>query len=402
MQQKSFTDRKGKMEHFHIIQALCRIGMVQSNDSFKQQVIRLRDALKKEGLKKEATELDSILRFSEKSVEMAPSKVKRSMATFSGEELTPSTPLPVNKETSIPLAEIRFIKDLPEAPPIFNDSVDCAIKAIIEEWRNLDKIASVNVDPIRSCLIYGEPGTGKTQLALWMARQLNLPVVLARLDGLMSSFLGTTSRNIGALFSFADRYRCLFLLDEFDAIAKFRADPQEVGEIKRVVNTLLQSLDARKNHGFTIGITNHDNLLDPAVWRRFDIQVKVPKPSRGVMEEIIRRHLPPVNLKDSQIHLLSWLLEGGTGADVEILTRWIKKTFAVSENFQHEFLRAIQQFIFLNGGRVASDKKDVLLSDRNSLRTNLGPLLRLNKSEVAELLGENKSTISRANAKKEK
>src|SRR5207247_10685382 len=104
--------------------------------------------------------------------------------------------------------------------------------------------------------------TGKTRLARWMAAQLELPILLARMDGLVSSFLGTTARNIGNLFGFANRYRCLLLLDEFDALAKLRDDPQEVGEIKRVVNALLQNLDARSDLGLTIGITNHPKLLD--------------------------------------------------------------------------------------------------------------------------------------------
>jgi SpoVK/Ycf46/Vps4 family AAA+-type ATPase len=318
------------------------------------------------------------------------------MASFKGEELTRNTPLPVNKETSVPIAEIIFVEDLVTAPPLFTKNVMRAIEAILEEWKNLEKIAAVDIEPIRSCLIYGAPGTGKTQLALWMARQLNLPVVVAKLDGLVSSFLGTTSRNIGTLFNFANRYRCLLLLDEFDAIAKFRADPQEVGEIKRVVNTLLQSLDSRKNHGFTIGITNHETLLDPAIWRRFDIQFEIPRPPFEIMMQIIQRQLPPVVLNEPQIKLLAWTLEGGTGADVETLTRWMKKSYAVSLDFQHEFLQAAQQFLLLNGGRVGPEKRQLLEGDRNNLFKELKQRLGLTLTDLAEISGQAKSTMSRA------
>lgn len=90
------------------------------------------------------------------------------------------------------------------------------------------------------------------------------------------------------MFSFANRYNCVLLLDEFDAIAKLRNDPQEVGEVKRVVNTLLQCLDSRKDCGFTIGVTNHEALLDPAVWRRFDVQIEIPKPSPQIIIELVK------------------------------------------------------------------------------------------------------------------
>ena len=384
------------MEHFHIIQALCRAALAKPSDSVRQQIVRLRDALQEGGDSKSAKALTNLLSAGERSIEMAPSRVSRSKATFTGEELTPNTPLPVNKETSVPIAEIRFPSNLPAVPPIFGKSVMQAIETILEEWKNLEKIAAVDVEPVRSCLIFGAPGTGKTQLALWMARQLDLPVVVAKLDGLVSSFLGTTSRNIGSLFNFADRYRCLLLLDEFDAIAKFRADPQEVGEIKRVVNTLLQSLDSRKNHGFTIGITNHEGLLDPAVWRRFDIQVETPRPSFEVMIQIIQRQLPPVVLNDPQIKLLAWILEGGTGADLEALTRWIKKSYAVSNDFHHEFLPAIQQFILLNGGRVNAEKRPLLMGERENLFKELKQRLGLTVTDIADISGQAKSTVSRA------
>lgn len=383
------------MEHFHIIQALVRSALAQPSDATRQQVTRLKDALVESGDMKSAKSLSNILASAERSIEMAPSRVIRSKAVFRGEVLTSNTTLPVNKETSTPIADVKFLDELPNEPPIFNNTVFLAIQAILDEWSNLDKIASADIEPIRSCLIFGFPGTGKTHLALWMARRLGLPVVTARLDGLVSSFLGTTSRNIGTLFNFADRYRCLLLLDEFDAIAKFRADPHEVGEIKRVVNTLLQALDIRKNHGFTIGITNHETLLDPAIWRRFDVQLEIPRPQRDVIEQIIKRQLPPIRLSDVQIKILTWVLEGGTGSDIESLTRWMKKTFVVSDNYNLDFLPAIQQFVTLNSARIITEKRALLLGDRDVLFSALKNQLSLKVSDIAEMSGQSKSTISR-------
>lgn len=168
-------------------------------------------------------------------------------------------------------------------------------------------------------------GQPKTRLALWIAQQLDLPVVLVKLDGLVSSFLGTTARNIGNLFTFANRHRCVLLLDEFDAIAKVRDDPQEVGEIKRVVNALLQNLDTRRDVGFTIGITNHPKLLDSAVWRRFEVQLEIPKPDFEIRKAIAAHFMPPVKAPDSHLRLISWFTEGSTGAEIESLVRTYKK-----------------------------------------------------------------------------
>ena len=203
--------------------------------------------------------------------------------------------------------------------PFFNLTVAQAVGTIVDEWANSEALSTVDIVPAKTCLIYGAPGTGKTRLAYWIARKLDMPILLVKLDGLVSSFLGTTARNIGNLFTFANRYRCVLLLDEFDAIEKVRDDPQEVGEIKRVVNALLQNLDVRQNIGFTIGITNHSKLLDPAVWRRFKIQLEIPKPDFEVRKAIAEYFMPPVKAPDSHLRLIAWFTEGSTGAEIEAL-----------------------------------------------------------------------------------
>ncbi|MFM7459509.1 MAG: AAA family ATPase, partial [Burkholderiales bacterium] len=196
----------------------------------------------------------------------------------SGEVLTRNTPLPIDKETARPLADVIFPDEMPAVAPHFEEPLATAARALAQEWRSASALLEMQVEPARTCLIYGPPGTGKTTLALWLSGQLGLPAVVARLDGLISSFLGTTARNVGNLFAFASRYRCVLILDEFDAVAKVRDDPHEVGEIKRVVNALLQNMDIRRGNGLTIAVTNHEALLDPAIWRRFEIQLCVPRP----------------------------------------------------------------------------------------------------------------------------
>src|SRR6185503_3282947 len=193
---------------------------------------------------------------------------------------------------------------------ILTEELESALEALLREWDDDERLRSMGISPTHSCLIFGAPGTGKTLMSMHLAAKLGLPVVLARLDGLMSSFLGTTARNIGTLFEFANRYRCILLLDEFDALAKLRDDPQEVGEIKRVVNTLLQNVDKRTAIGFSIAITNHETLLDPAVWRRFEVRIRVPVPAEQEREKILQQYLQPLPTNPAEIRFLSWVTDG--------------------------------------------------------------------------------------------
>lgn len=384
--------------YFSTIHKIVREIISDSSDIAKKQIAYLAEQLKIDGYEKESKMLQNILATQKKEDKLIPIKILSSSLGFCGEELTKAVSLPVNKENGAQLVDVTFANELPDTSPIFSEAIIKAISSILTEWANADKLIDKGLDPVRSCLIYGAPGTGKTQLALWMAKQLGLPVVTARLDGLMSSYLGTTSKNIGNLFDFANRYKCLLLLDEFDAIAKFRADNQEIGEIKRVVNTLLQNMDTRKQNGFTIGITNHPKLLDPAVWRRFDIQIEIPNPNREVLQQIIKNKLKPIRLKSSQIKFLSWLIDNGTGADAEVLTRWIKKAkIVIADSFDLIFYNLIQEFIFLNAGRVNRQNADIVMQDdRGLLKEKLSQSpYKFTGIEISEILNVDKSTVSR-------
>jgi len=383
------------VEYFNIIQALCRSALSNPNDAVIHQITRLKDSLEKGGYSKEAKSLAGLLSSSHGSVDMSPSKIEKSFVVGAGEELTSKTPIPVDKETSTPLAEVFFSSDLPDDMPSFDENIQLAIQSVVNEWAKFDKLLEINATPASSCLIYGLPGTGKTHLAKWISKQIGIPVVLARLEGLMSSFLGTTSRNIGNLFAFANRYKCVLLLDEFDAIAKLRNDPQEVGEVKRVVNTLLQSLDSRHEKGFTIGVTNHQGLLDPAIWRRFDIQIEIPKPSPEVMMLLLRKFLLPLEFNDSEIKFLAWCLENSSGADAETLSKWLKRAFVLEREIN--LVSVMKQFALLNSGRVDADKRNVMLHSDEDFITMLvnAKNYSFKQKDIAPLFGMTPSSLSK-------
>jgi len=383
---------------FSIIRSLCRAALASApqNEAVTQQVRRLHDSYVSEGVKREADALRQLLEQNESQSAFAPSRLVRSRQPMPGESLTPNTPLPVDRETSTRLVDVLYPEQLPKSAPLFDADIQMGVAALINEWAHWDSLKSMEIQPTHSCLIYGAPGTGKTKLALWMATQLGLPVVLARLDGLVSSFLGTTSRNIGALFQFANRYRCVLLLDEFDALAKVRDDPQEVGEIKRVVNSLLQSLDSRRELGITIGITNHDQLLDAAVWRRFDIQLGLPRPRFETRLQIAYYYLQPLAVNDVQLKLVAWLAEGLSGAEIEALARSIKKSAAI-EGESFEFLESMRQLGTLHGGRIPADRREALRQDNSDLAAVLyeDESLDFEQKELAQLFDRDPGTISR-------
>lgn len=385
------------VEHFAIIQALCRAALAQPTPAVRKQIERLREGLLQDGDSRGAATLAGMLTAAEKLTEVAPSKITQSRLPLGVEALSRNTQVPVDRETAAPLAEVLFPSAIRRDAPIFDQTVTRAIRTIIEEWENVDALSSVDIEPAKTCLIYGAPGTGKTRLALWIAAQLDLPIVTARIDGLVSSFLGTTARNIGNLFGFANRHRCILLLDEFDSLAKLRDDPQEVGEIKRVVNALLQNLDGRRDIGLTIGITNHPRLLDPAVWRRFEVQLQIPKPNFEVRMAIARQFMPPIQAPEINLRMIAWFTEGATGAEIEGLVRTYKKSVAVSPDEPRHLIETLRQFATLNSARIDPRRRELLFGDNGVLfrAMNKDKQLDLSYEDIGRLAGKDKSTISR-------
>ena len=317
------------MEHFAVIQSIVRASLAGDREAVDKQVLRLRERLEKAGATKEAATLERLRAAARDRQELAPSRVEVSRGQISGEALEQGVNPPIDRETGARLCTVDFPGRNGRAP-VYGAVVSETVEGLLQEWTSEAALQEVGVSPTRSLLIYGPPGSGKTITAHYIAARLGLPLVVARIDGLISSFLGTTARNIANLFDFANRYACVLLLDEFDALAKLRDDPQEIGEIKRVVNTLLQNLDQRRNFGITIAITNHDRLLDPAVWRRFETHLQLGEPDESARESLIARFLQPLEAPASTLRVFSYCLAGRTGADIERVCTAAKRTLALS------------------------------------------------------------------------
>lgn len=388
------------MDNFSIIHSICRLSLDSATESIKHQVVRLSEALECSGDVDNAKALRTLLASADRHQALAPRRLVPSKASPSlpGEQLLPSTQLPADRETGVRLLDVTF-PDPALLQPHMPAPLERALKMLTSEWEHAADLATVGSAPAMSCLLTGAPGTGKTTLALWLGAQLGLPVLTARVDAMMSSFLGTTSRNIAQVFQFANRFRCILLLDEFDSLAKLRDDPNEVGEIKRVVNALLQNLDVRSSTGITIGVTNHPKLLDPAVWRRFTAQIEVPLPNAEAREAIISRYEHPIEIKPAVKRFLVLITEGASGAEIETIVNLYKKR-SVLRPMPTSPIECLRDIAYLNSGRLSADVRTLLLRDdadvakwarhRHSRFTlvELGAIFDKSKSAVARWVDE--------------
>ncbi len=227
-----------------------------------------------------------------------------------------SRALPVDAESRFPLVEHVKLKHLHEPPLQLTQVQWDVVNEFISVARSTAALDSTELDGALSLLMYGPPGTGKSRLARHIAAELGLDLYVGRLDGLISSYLGSTSKNIRALFDFAAGTPCVLFLDEFDAIAKLRGDSQELGELKRVVNSFLQNLDTLGRQSIVIAATNHEGLLDAAVWRRFTYRLALALPTPEQRRQMWADFSSPIEFSTRDLAVLADLTEGFSGSDI--------------------------------------------------------------------------------------
>lgn len=193
---------------------------------------------------------------------------------------------PTDADSNLPLTTTQFPVFM-EHRPIWVPEVETALKTVINEWANASLLIEAGLNPSRTVLLSGPPGVGKTLAATYLAEQLHLPLVTLNLAAAVNSLLGKTGSNLVRVLSHAQTQPCVLLLDEFDAFAKRRDDGQDVGEFKRVVNVLLQAIDEWPSSSLLVAATNHEELLDRAIFRRFDHWLRFPDSSKEQVEALL-------------------------------------------------------------------------------------------------------------------
>jgi SpoVK/Ycf46/Vps4 family AAA+-type ATPase len=270
------------------------------------------------------------------------------------------------------------------------------ISQFIEDARNIGLLAEKGVSTRLGLLVYGPPGTGKTLLAGHIAATLKRPFYIARLDSLISSRLGETAKNIRGIFEFVPTRNAVLFLDEMDAIAKLRDDRNELGELKRVVNTVLQGLDSLTDDVVTVGATNHPHLLDSAIWRRFPYKVELGLPDEDVRSSLWLHFLfQGTESHNDEARLLARASDGLNGADIENIALAARRR-SILRNLE----LSIAQILFAIGASSTGsprllDDREMDTAEKKALTVLLHEKGRISQAEIAKIVGVSRQMVHR-------
>lgn len=193
-----------------------------------------------------------------------------------------------NRHGTVPLVAetvpARHLEDL-----ILPVEAEESIRELVAEHHRADLLRSYSLEPRNRILLAGPPGNGKTTLAEALAFALSVPLLVVRYEAVIGSYLGETAQRIAQVFDHSKSRHCVLFFDEFDSVGKERGDLHETGEIKRVVSSLLLQIDALPSYVVVVTASNHPELLDRAVWRRFQVRLELPPPTQGQIAEWFRR-----------------------------------------------------------------------------------------------------------------
>lgn len=295
------------------------------------------------------------------------------------------SPPPVDSDSR--LALIREFDDRGGLePPLLSAPVHRQIESIVLERQESDRLAAKGITPTRSAILVGPPGVGKTLSARWIAARLGKPLWVLDLTAVMSSLLGKTGNNLRAALDHAKANSAVLLLDEIDAIAKRRSDESDIGELKRLVTVILQEVDQWPATGLLLAATNHPELVDPALWRRFEAVVQFGKSEPAAVSAAVRRFLgDDLAAFEPWVDAVSSTLEDASLSDVQRSITALRRRHALHEGDAQQLVGQL-----LGDGMGSLGK-----AQRLALAIELAKSGQHTHQEVSKLTGVARDTIRR-------
>lgn len=312
--------------------------------------------------------------------------------------ILPAHAIPVDDESRLSL--LKVFKDAPDQQsnqqpnqssqqtglrmPLLSQDIEENLHQLIEERRQSKRLAASGLTPTRSAIFVGKPGVGKTLTARWLAAKLGLPLYVLDLTAVMSSLLGRSGNNLRAALDFAKRSPCVLLLDEIDAIAKRRSDDTDVGELKRLVTVILQEVDEWPETGLLLAATNHPELIDPALWRRFDLVVRFKVPEISAIKLALKQFLgPDFGLFSRWIDILAFAFNGESFSDIEREIHRFRRAIVLGNTSSTDLIEEFIKSRALTLGR----------QERIDLAVSLAKQTRLSQHTISNITGVSRDTI---------
>lgn len=310
-------------------------------------------------------------------------------------ESVPSAPdivgaLPVDQDSRLSLLKV-FEEQEGVEEPLFSKRVHDVLAQLVNERKHAERLRNQGLPPTKSAIFLGPPGVGKTLTARWIATQLGMPFFVLDLTTVMSSFLGKSGNNLRIAIDYAKTNRCVLLLDEIDAIAKRRSDESDVGELKRLVTVMLQEVEDWPDTGLLLAATNHPELIDRALWRRFDLIVEFDLPDIDAIRASIKRFLGPAYPRFEQwLDILTYCFEGHSYSHIEKTIQRFRRNLALNISSEREIL---EEYVASQAQYLPQKK------DRIELAAQLTEKTKFSQHAISEITGVSRDTIRKYGGK---
>ena len=299
--------------------------------------------------------------------------------------------VPIDTKSRQPLVEEQ---SWPSGPIFLDEAAHNTLGAFLTDVRHADELSAKGLASNLCMLLSGPPGTGKSLLASHVAAQLDRPFYVVRLDSVISSLLGDTAKNIRNVFDFVPRHDAVLFLDEMDAIAKLRDDRHELGELKRVVNTVIQGLDALEEATMVVAATNHPHLLDPAIWRRFPYKIEMQLPNKAVREDMWKHFLyADGDIDEGACNVLATLSEEFSGADIETIALALRRHAALTDTKVDPGAAGLAIIHTYDNKPALPPREPLTTEQKRELARVASEKYRVSGADIARVLGVSRQAV---------